>query len=174
MDGTFGVPVIVNNTPHAVAEAILMDPEGREVFVAAVKASFRWDAKGRLVPLEEAVPVAGSDVFGGPPAASGLVAAGELTLPKPYVDVLLAGDIVLGAPAEQIDCTLEVGKLISKSVRVFGDRYWRSGSVQAMVPSRPKAFVRMPIAWERSFGGTDPDDPACVDHRNPVGRGLRR
>src|SRR5205823_5975392 len=39
---------------------------------------------------------------------------------------------------------------------------------------RAKPFSRMPIAWERSFGGTDPDDPSVVDRRNPVGRGVRK
>jgi hypothetical protein len=32
----------------------------------------------------------------------------------------------------------------------------------------------MPMTWERSFGGQDPDDPGAVDLRNPVGRGVRK
>ncbi len=166
--------LIVNNTPHAVAEAVLMNPDGREVFVAVVKASFRWDARGTLVPLDKPLPIVAVDVFGDPPEKSGLVVAGELTLPKPRVDVILQGDIVPAAASEQLDCTLEVTNSISKTVRVFGDCYWRPGAVQAMLPSRPKPFLRMPIAWERSFGGTDPEDRATVDLRNPVGCGFRK
>ena len=166
--------MIVNNTPHAVAEAVLMNPEGREVFIAVVKASFRWDAMGTLVPLDKPLPVVAVDEFGDPPEKSGLVVAGELTLPKPRVDVILQGDIVPTAASEQLDCSLEVANSISKTVRVFGDRYWRVGAVQPMTPSRPKPFLRMPIAWERSFGGTDPEDPATVDLRNPVGCGFRK
>jgi hypothetical protein len=46
--------------------------------------------------------------------------------------------------------------------------------VRDLVPSRPKPFDRMPIAWERSFGGTDPDDPSLLEPSNPVGCGLRK
>ena len=98
--------------------------------------------------------------------------AAELTLPKPRVDVLLCGEIVPRAPVEQLDCTLELGHQLRKTLRVFGDRYWRPSTTRSVLPSRPKPFSRMPIAWERSFGGTDPDDPAVLDRRNPVGRGI--
>jgi hypothetical protein len=166
--------VIVNNTRHAVAEAVVTDADGRDVFLVVAKASFRWDQHGVLEPLPEAVAIAATDVFGGAPATTGLVVAGELTLPKPRVDVLIQGEIVLGAPTEQIDCTLEVGTQLIKSIRVTGDRHWRQGASGSMLPSRARPFVRMPIEWQRSFGGTDPGDPSCVDRRNPVGRGVRR
>lgn len=166
--------MIVNNTPYAVAEAVLIDAEGREVFVAAVKASFRWQRDGSLQPLPEQIPVAVADKFGEPPAKSGLIMAGEMSLPKPRVDVLLQGDIVPAATVDQIDCTLEVGNQLFKTLRVFGDRYWRASAIRSVVPSKPKPFAKMPIAWERSFGGTDKDDPACIDRRNPVGRGISK
>ena len=97
-----------------------------------------------------------------------------MTLPKPRVDVLLTGEIVLASPAEQLDCTLQIGRELRKSLRVFGDRHWRQGGGGRMLPSRARPFVRMPIDWRRSFGGTDPDDPSCIDVRNPVGCGVRR
>jgi hypothetical protein len=166
--------VIVNNTPYAIAEAVLMDPEGREVFVAVAKATFTWGPDGELSPAASALPIAVTDVPGDPPAASGLAVAGEVTLPKPRVDVLVQGEIVLRTPVEQIDCRLEIGEELRKSVRVSGDRHWRQGAGGTMLPSRARPFVRMPIDWRRSFGGVDPDDPSCLDRRNPVGRGVRR
>ena len=42
--------MIVNNTPYAVDEAVLTDAEGREVYVAVVKASFHWCIDGTLEP----------------------------------------------------------------------------------------------------------------------------
>jgi hypothetical protein len=165
-------PVIVNNTPYAVAEAVLAEPDGREVYLAIIKASFRWRPEATVEPLPEPVPFAAADVYAGEPGKSGLVTAGELTLPKPRVDLLLAGEIVPRAPVEALDCTLELGRQLRKTLRVFGDRYWRPSTTKSVLPSRPKPFSRMPIAWERSFGGTDPDDPAVLDLRNPVGRGI--
>jgi hypothetical protein len=166
--------VITNNTSYAVAEAVLIDAEGREVFVVAVKASFGWRPDGSLQPLAEQISVAVTDKFGEPPAKSGLITASEMTLPKPRVDVLLQGEIVLAGPTEQIDCTLEVGNQLFKTLRVFGERYWRASAIRSVVASKPKPFTKMPITWERSFGGTDKDDPACIDRRNPVGRGISK
>jgi hypothetical protein len=164
--------VIINNTPYAVEEAVLTDPEGWEIYVAVAKATFRWRPDASVEPLPEVVPIAAADVYAGEPGKSGLLVAGELTLPKPRVDVLLAGEIVPRAPMEEIDCSLEIGRQLRKTLRVFGDRYWRPSTTRSVLPSRPKPFSRMPIAWERSFGGTDPDDPAVSERRNPVGRGI--
>jgi hypothetical protein len=166
--------VLVNNTPYAVATAILMDAAGRETLVVAVKATFAWQRDHSLTLLPEAPAVVTADVYGGPPDASGLAWANELTLPKPRVDVLLSGDIVLAAAVDQLDCTLTVAGRLSKTVRVFGDRHWRLSAVSSVVPSSSKPFTRMPMTWERSFGGQDPDDPGAVDLRNPVGRGVRK
>jgi hypothetical protein len=166
--------VLVNQTPYAAAEAVLMEVDGCEVFLAVAKASFRWKPDGAIDPIEPALPIAAADVFAGSPATTGLLVAGEVTLPKPRVDVLIQGEIVLGTPADQIDCTLEIGNRLVKTVRVFGDRHWRQGAAGSMLPSRARPFVRMPIEWQRSFGGSDPDDPGCLDRRNPIGRGVRR
>jgi hypothetical protein len=165
--------VFVNNTPHAVAQAIVMDPDGRDVLVVVVKATYRWQRDG-AVQAAAPLPVRELDLFAGPPASSGLIAAGELTLPKPRIDLLFEGEIALPAPAEQVDCTIEVGRRLRKSIRVVGPRVWSAGVVRDLVPSRPRPFDRMPIAWERSFGGTDPDDPSVVELSNPVGCGLRK
>jgi hypothetical protein len=164
--------LLENRTPHAVAHAVLTDPEGRELLVVAIKATFRWQ-RATLEPIA-ALPVHEIDVYAGPPASSGLVAAAELTLPKPRVDVLLEGEIALPKAVEQLDCTLGVGRRLRKTVRVIGPRFWSGGVVHDLVPSQPRPFQRMPIAWERSFGGTDPDDPALVEPRNPAGCGLRK
>src|SRR5947199_300693 len=43
------------------------------------------------------------------------------------------------------------------------------------VASSPAPFAKLPLRYERCFGGADPgrpDDPATADPRNPVGRGF--
>jgi len=174
MVGAIVGSMLVNNTSLASAEAVLTDGEGKELYVVIAKASFRWRSDGTLEPIEPPVPIADADQFAGPPATSGLLTASERTLPKPRVDVLIQGEIVLGAPADQIDCMLEIDGRLVKTLRVFGDRHWRQGATGSMVPSRPRPFVHMPIDWRHSLGGTDSGDPACVDLRNPVGRGMHR
>lgn len=48
---------------------------------------------------------------------------------------------------------------VEKEIHVFGDRYWEDGR-----PSQPQPFDRMPLGWERAYGGTDFE-------QNPRGRG---
>jgi hypothetical protein len=167
--------MLTNNTPHAVAHAMLMTPEGVEALVVVVKATFAWQPDGSLGPVPEPPAVHAVDVYGGDPATTGLVATAELTLAKPRVDVLLEGELVPPRPIEQIDFMLEIGRRVRKVVRVFGPRYFVPSAVkEQLVPSRPKAFARIPIAWERSFGGTDPGEPSVFEPRNPVGCGVRK
>jgi hypothetical protein len=166
--------VIVNNTPHPVAEAILIDAEGREQLVVALKATFEWDARGNLRPVESTEPVRTADVYAGKPESSDLLHACQLTLRKPAVDVLVTGDIVLARPAFSVDCSLEVGSEIAKTLRVHGDRYFLPSASRGLAPSRAKPFWQLPISWTRSFGGADPAHPDVVERRNPIGCGLRR
>ena len=168
------MPILQNQTAFAVGEAVLLDGGGAEVLVFVVKGTYGWTRAGDLELLPEQRPVVEVDRFAGEPARSGLSEAAELTLAKPLVDVLVAGEIVLAAPAEAVDCTLEVGDRLRKTVRVSGERFWWAGLVRELVPSRPAPFTRMPIAWERSYGGTDPDDPGSLEPRNPAGLGVRR
>ena len=57
-----------------------------------------------------------ADVYAGEPGKSGLLVAGEVTLPKPKVDVLLRGEIVPRTPVEELDCSLEIGPPSPKDV----------------------------------------------------------
>jgi hypothetical protein len=56
---------------------------------------------------------------------------------------------------------------------VFGDRVWE-GNVAAATPSYVAPFVRMPLAWERAFGGSDVTAKGpTAEPRNPAGTGYR-
>ena len=166
---------MVNNlTNFAVGHLAGKDQHGRGQVVCVVKASYAWNNQGLATPLPDPLPIVDADVYAGEPGLSGLIHAVDLSPAKPHVDVLLAGDIVFGAPTKEADVVLEVGRRLRKTVRVFGDRHWLPGVAAEAVPSRPQPTTRVPIAWERSFGGTDPNDPSCIERRNPAGSGLRR
>src|SRR4029077_9268994 len=130
--------------------------------------------RGEASPLLPAEPIREVDEYAGKPEASGLIHAADLSPPKPRMDVLLIGEIVFPNPIGETDVTLELGRRLRKTLRVFGDRTWRPGVAADLAPARPKPIARLPIAWEKSFGGTDPKDPTCIERRNPVGGGLRR
>jgi hypothetical protein len=53
--------VLVNNTTCATAEAVLMDPAGREVLVLVAKAGYRWGQGAELEPLQPSPAVVAAD-----------------------------------------------------------------------------------------------------------------
>ncbi len=76
---------------------------------------------------------------------------------------------------ESMNVRLSVGD-VTHTMRVTGDRVWRNGSNPTITP--PVPFSRMPLVYERTFGGTCPawmDGDTVVDIRDPVnhhGRGF--
>jgi hypothetical protein len=48
------------------------------------------------------------------------------------------------------------------------------GGLSGLRPSAARPFGHMPITWSRSFGGVDPESPAHLELRNPVGVGFAR
>jgi hypothetical protein len=75
-----------------------------------------------------------------------------------------------------VEVTLRIGPLL-KSFAVTGDRFWEAGSL-AISPGYPSLFERMPINYDRAFGGVDNFHENEQKHtawmQNPVGRGYHQ
>jgi len=94
---------------------------------------------------------------------------------KVATDVVILGHA--HAPSTRTTC-LDVGARVGmlwRTLRVFGDRVWVrawGGSVL----TEPLPFERIPLTYERAFGGWDESSPDPRKHaferRNPVGRGF--
>lgn len=162
-----------NPTPLKAAIAVFPDPDGVDMLYVAVKGTWRLDAPGELA--DEQVPVQLADEYHGDPAMTSLARAGEMHLSKPGTDVLVTGHAWApgGRPAERMDCSVRVGGL-NRRVRVYGERHWRRGFLSTR-PGAPGRFEKMPLVWERAFGGQHVlEDGAKVlfEPRNPVGCGF--
>src|SRR5262249_38723170 len=100
----------------------------------------------------------------------------ELSGPKKGTDVLLNGHAyALGAkPVAQIHVTLKLHS-INKTLNVVGDRKWERGAIGPSLAS-PAPFAKMPIVYERAYGGWDATNPdprqQKIDLRNPIGTGI--
>ncbi|MFP2926887.1 DUF2169 domain-containing protein [Pyxidicoccus sp. 3LG] len=168
-------PVIDNHTPFACEPLALTDEEGRPLLVLVVKATYLLKREG-LMLAEEQVPVNVSGERWGTAEGASYRYEPECAFTKPATDVVLVGHA--HAPASSISelqVTLQVGSL-ARSLNVVGERVWfRSmGSVTA---TKPHPFERMPLVYERAYGGWDRSAPDPSQHtfepRNPVGVGFR-
>ena len=165
-----------NRTPFAAERTWVRDEKGAEVWIVAVKASFVIGKDGRQSLDAEQSEVSLVPKFRGSPEASSLLCESDLVHKKARTDVIVQGHAVSpdANPAASVDVRLKVAT-IDKTLRVYGDRIIKRGFLGLRL-SGPEPFTRMPITYERAFGGTDQKDENPKRHRweprNPVGVGF--
>jgi hypothetical protein len=117
-------------------------------------------------------PVVLGDEYHGEPDTSSLRRAGEMALEKPGTEVVVLGSAYpAAATGTEALVALRFGT-IQKAVQVIGDRVWVGDT--APIVSHPVPFERMPLVWERAFGGRDASGGPLEAHlENPVGKGFR-
>jgi hypothetical protein len=172
-------PDVDNGTPFAFEALFTSDEEAVPVVIPLVQATYEIRDRGRLALSEEQRPVNLGGEHWGPPERSSYKYEPQIAFAaKPATDVVLIGHAV--APrgvARELDVSLRIGRL-QKAVRVLGDRIWVRRLGGAVSPTSPEPFERMPLRYERAFGGwdrsaADPAEHRC-EPRNPVGQGFRR
>jgi len=167
-----------NNTPFATERCWVRDKKGAEVWLVAVRGTFNIMDNGTLQLAEEQEEVVMAPKFSGDPLCSSLLNDTDLPHKKLATDILLSGHAV--APNNQAVETLQVGFKVgntTKILHVTGDRLWLESSTGISM-SKIKPFTKMPISYERAYGGIDftADDPAqhIGDSRNPAGTGFAK
>ena len=130
------------------------DAQGQMQVAVSVKATFTWDRRGTVTPVD-AAPLREKDELEGEGMAAGLAAAAEISPPKPRVDVLLAGELVFRAPITESTSRSASGAGSAKSCRSWASA---SGSraAEKSLPPPARRSRRLPISWTRAFGGCDP------------------
>jgi hypothetical protein len=160
-----------NRTPFAAERGWVRDREGAEVWLVAVKATFAIRPDGTTEIAKEQPPVLRLPEHYGEPGKSSVRYDADLVLTKNTSDVIVVGHALApdGRPVTQLDVGFRVGP-VQKVLRVFGDRTWGASGA-----SGPQTFARMPIVYERAYGGVDPKSETPEkdwDWRNPVGTGF--
>ena len=166
---------VANTTPFTAAPLLLTDRHGAEILLVVVKGTWRIHRDGTLSIAEEQVPIQFEPRYHGDPGASSLICDTDVVLEKPGTDCVLLGHALapkVGVPS--VDVTFAVGP-VRKTVRVFGERIWMK-CLGIVSMSRPAPFEKIPLVWERAFGGADTSWPDQTGHEfcleNPVGRGF--
>jgi hypothetical protein len=163
--------LVDNRTPFAADRAWVRDRDGAEVWLVAVKATFDIGPDGALSLSDDQPPVLRLPAFHGEPGKSSIRHEADLVLCKRTTDVLVVGHAYAphGRAVTDLDVGFRVGP-VQKILKVFGDRSWG-----ALGPGAAEPFVKMPLVYERAFGGVDTnsDQPERDwDWRNPVGCGF--
>lgn len=161
-----------NRTPFATMFGLFPDEQGVDAVFPVLKATFSIGDRLGLAEIQS--PVVMVDEYLGEPDKSSLRQCSDMTFMKPATDVLLYGHAYTPQckPRMEVDVGIRVGQQ-GKMARVFGDRIWLPRAV-GFAPSDPQPFVKLPLTYERCFGGTDPidDDTVAMIEENPVGAGF--
>lgn len=178
-----------NNTPFAAEAIPFFAPDGREVVLVIMKATFAR-VERRALRAETQMPVRLTDVphlpeetgFApngpflrapdgdrGPPVEVSLKYASDVCTSKRGMDVVLVAEAVSVKRTLAADVAISLGAK-KLTLRVHGERvYDRAIGKLSFGPAA--AFERRPLVWELAYGGTS-DDFSAVERHNPVGRGV--
>jgi hypothetical protein len=167
--------MLENHTPFAAERVWVRDINGAEVWVVAVKGTFIINPDGSTALSEEQEDICRVPKYRGEPGNSSLLYESDLVHTKPTTDILIHGHAYApqGRRATHVDVTMKVANIV-KTLRVFGDRYWDRGPTDLKI-TNPEPFEKIPITYERAFGGVDQksNNPSQGwEPRNPVGIGF--
>jgi len=169
--------LIANTTPFTADHAWVIDQHGNKLWMVVVKAAFDVLPDGRCQLSGLAEPVRQAAEPYGELGKTSLRHEADLLGLKTTTDVLVLGEAMApeGRRAEALDVSVQVGP-VRKTLRVTGDRTWERSLMGSVGMSAPQPFERMPITYERAYGGWDRSAPDEADHRldgrNPVGTGF--
>lgn len=170
---------LINATRMVAGYNVGMEPSGRELLVVVVKGTFTLPRPGEALRLhDKQAPLVMADTFSGDPARSAPVHEVDFAPRKHRCDVLLNGHACApeGRTVTRMQVSMRVGAL-SKVADVIGDRIWQAG-MTGISASAPQPFARMPVSYERAYGGVDQYSEDRAEHdaylHNPSGRGWHR
>jgi hypothetical protein len=164
---------IENKTPFQVERYVVADAAGRDRLVVAVKGTFEVGDRAETRVADEQLPLQAADSHYGEADSSSTRIESDLAPFKPATDVVMLGHAYARrGRATRAEVSLRVGP-VSQTCVVWGDRHW---SRFRRRPSAPERFERMPLVYERAFGGEDlspkRESNGDWEERNPIGAGL--
>jgi hypothetical protein len=168
--------LLENNTPFEAERYGICDENGEDLLLMVIKGTYEFDENGNLTIAEKQEQIEMADQYHDEPDNSSLKYASDFSFGKPATDIALIGHAYApnGKTRESL-VVLHVGS-IQKVVKVFGDRHWKKNVGVSRV-SKPEPFEKMPLIYERAFGGVDKSNQDPKRHefepRNPIGVGFR-
>jgi hypothetical protein len=169
-----GSLVRIVNATSAAAVAFPWKLTDRHVLTVVAKACFHIQPGGRAKLHDDPPVLCGDKRYSPRVVERSLQQERSLRHPSDYAVTKARADVVLVghayAPGGHGEAALATFRFDSRKggferrVAVFGDRRWQK-SLLDLSPGRAEPFARMPLVYERAFGGQDFAD-------NPVGVGY--
>lgn len=161
-----------NRSPFAASFSMFPDEDGVDTIYPVIKGTF--DLTDGVALATEQLELATADEYRDDPNKSSLICASEMMALKPATDVIMLGHAYAPAerPAQELEVSLRIGPR-TKTVQVYGNRVWKKGLMGSTI-SQPEPFLKIPLIYERAFGGSDTTrkgDPVSY-WPNPVGIGY--
>ena len=169
---------LVNHTPFAARLGVFINPDRSRSLSAVLAATFTIPTEAGAVgelAQEQLLPQPFPSYFG-KRGGSSIRRPADIVPYKPGTDVVGVGHAYAphGRPVAELTASVRVGDL-HKSIAVLGDRMWRKTDA-GLVMTEPEPFERMPLRYERAFGGCPPSQHGQArpdrDERNPIGTGY--
>ncbi|WP_437648057.1 DUF2169 family type VI secretion system accessory protein [Sorangium sp. So ce362] len=144
------------------------DPEGRNILAVLFKATYTLTNEGRAHRAPEQAPLI-LPVVNDPENKNLLAADTDLYPHKLATDVVLKGHAYAYNDPRSFDVSLRV-EGVRKTIRVVGDRRCTLSSAGRIVFSPSEPVSRVPLRYDRAYGGQD--TAATAKYGNPFD-GLR-
>jgi hypothetical protein len=163
--------------PSNLRAAVLFSQleDGEPLVVPIIGTTFRIE-ENQILPVEIQLEINLAGELWGEASKPSYKYEPQCAFTKPATDVILIGHAHASeGRATEALVRLRVGPL-DKTVRVTGDRYWMK-SLGMVSMSSAEPFEKIPLIYERAFGGWDRSHPDPGKHRfeprNPIGTGFR-
>lgn len=168
-------PEIDNKTKFYFEFLPLADEHGSPLIVPVIKATYHIQNQAPAVLAEEQIPLNIGGEYWSNPDSSSYKYEPETAFFKPATDIVLIGHACAQKQKTTVlDVGLRLGPL-QKVIRVIGDRFVVKRT-DTVTLHGPKPFEKIPLIYERAFGGWDRSNPNPDKHkfepRNPVGVGF--
>ncbi len=166
--------MLVNYTPWPHLAFDRHHHDGSTLRVVCAQGTFSLDATGPMRPAVEQLPLAVTERYREGERTSSLSRDTALATFKPTSDIHL--DAVAWAPNGRASASwpvrVRVGD-VCRDLSVRGPHVWRHRAVTGWGLTEPAPCLRVPLTYERAFGGSHLIDGVLVEEeQNPVGTGF--
>jgi hypothetical protein len=136
-------------------------PTGGPCIALLAKRTYVLDAYGSVgVPAKEQAPLRPQAIYDGD--ANGLLLADTEAWPyKLRTDIVVHGHVHAHGTRRVVDAAVVVGGM-RRDLRVSGDRRCTRAANGAVLFSEPEPFDKMPLGYDRAYGGYDHGSEAMV------------